>query len=383
MFGRSGSIKLARILGIRVGVDVSWFLVLFLMIFSLSGPFRQSLRSTDGVAYLTAVASALLFFSSLIVHELGHAVVARRSGIEVTGIDLWFLGGLAKLSRDADSPGEEFRIAAAGPLVTLLVIAACFGGGIAAAGWTRFEDALVLTTGTKVSPPLLLLAWLGSINVAVLVLNLIPAFPLDGGRIARALVWRVTGDRGRGTRAAARLGQVFGYGLIGVGIFAAVNGLVGVGLTSAILGWFIAQAARGAVLQSAFTERIDGVRVADIMDPQPVSMAAELPVARALEEYFLRYGWSWFPVVDEAGRFVGLLREESAREDRSAALPVRDVMETAEEWRIDEDQPLQALLSAEPVRRLGALLAVDHEGVLRGVVTMERVRRALAAAVSP
>src|SRR5256885_10510976 len=135
MFGRTGSIQLARVFGIRIGVDVSWFIVLFFFIFILSGSFRTTLDSSDSVAYATAVASALLFFVSLVLHELGHALVARRLGIDVLGIDLWFFGGIAKMSRDTESPGAEFKVAVAGPIVTLFVVALCVGIGSAGAGW--------------------------------------------------------------------------------------------------------------------------------------------------------------------------------------------------------------------------------------------------------
>lgn len=381
MTRRAGSFTLMRLFGIRIGVDASWFLVLFLMIFFLSDRFRESLDSSSMVAYTTAVISALLFFGSIVLHELGHALVARRQGIEVTGIDLWFLGGLAKLSRESDTPGEEFKVAAAGPLVTFAVIAACFGGGIAAVGWPRFHDAL-LFEGRSATPALLLVSWLGTINALLLVLNLFPAFPLDGGRIARALIWRLTGDRMRGTRISARLGQLAGYALIGLGIYLVVRSQLNGGLSCLLLGWFMAQASRGMLLQSAFTERIDGVCVSDIMDTAPVSMPAATTAAHALDDYFLRYGWSWFPVVDESGRFLGVLRDEAARQ-ATGEMPVGDLLDPAEDWRIEQNAPLGTLLASEPLRRLGALLAVDPDGVLRGVVTLEQARRAIAAAVDP
>jgi Zn-dependent protease/CBS domain-containing protein len=370
-----------RLFGIRIGVDASWFLVLFLMIFFLSDRFREALTSSSIVAYTTAVISALLFFASIVLHELGHALAARRQGIEVTGIDLWFLGGLAKLSRESDTPGEEFKVAAAGPLVTFAVIAACFGGGIAAVGWPHFHDAL-LFEGRSSTPLLLLVSWLGTINALLLVLNLFPAFPLDGGRIARALVWRLTGDRARGTRISARLGQFFGYALLGLGVLLVVRSDLSAGLSCLLLGWFIAQASRGMLLQSAFTERIDGVCVSDIMDTAPVSVTAGTTAARALDEYFLRYRWSWFPVVDASGRFAGVLREEAARA-AAAETPVETLLDPAEDWRIEQSAPLETLLASEPLRRLGALLAVDRDGVLRGVVTLGQARRAIAAAVDP
>src|SRR5207249_2951748 len=162
---------------------------------------RNTLDSSDTVAYLTAVASALLFFVSLVLHELGHAVVARRLGIEIAGIDLWFFGGIAKMTRDTQSPGDEFKVAAAGPLVTLGVVAACMAAGAAAAGsWHEFWQTARLSSNAHVTPATLLLSWLASINALLFVFNLVPAFPLDGGRIARAVAWKVTGDRLKATR---------------------------------------------------------------------------------------------------------------------------------------------------------------------------------------
>jgi Zn-dependent protease len=386
MFG-GGSIQLARVFGIRIGVDVSWFVVLFFFIFLLSGSFRATLDSSDTIAYLTAVASALLFFASLILHELGHALVARRLGIGIAGIDLWFFGGLAKMDRDADSPGTEFKIAVAGPLVTLGVVVACAAGGVALGGMEAFQSAAVLERAASVSPALLLTSWLATINTALFLFNLIPAFPLDGGRIARAIAWRVSGDRLRATRLAAGLGQGFSYLLMGLGLFWLIqgDGLSGVWLI--VLGWFLSQAARSAVVQTVFTQRLEGVTVADIMDREPVSIPSSLPVARALEEFFLRYRWPWFPVVDAAGRFVGLVREErlrGAEDGGDSARPVVDVLESgSSDWRVGQDASLESLLASEPLRSVGALMAVDTEGILRGVVTLEQVRRALQSAASP
>ena len=338
MFGGGGSIQLARVFGIRVGVTTSWFVVLFVFIFLLSGSFRDTLDSSDTTAYATAVASVLLFFVSLLAHELGHALVARRVGVEILGIDLWFFGGIAKMDRDPDTPGAEFKIAVAGPVVSLAVVALCAGLGTLLVGWNEFLDAALLRTGVDVTPGLLLLSWLASINAAVFVFNLLPAFPLDGGRIARAVVWQVTGDRLKATRAAATLGQGLAYILIGFGLYLALlSSAAFSGLWLAVLGWFLLQAARGAVAQTVFSERLEGVTVADIMDSEPVSIPASIPVTQALDEYFLRYRWPWFPVVDEAGRFVGIVHEErvqGAERLGDGAQAVRELMDADDgEWQ--------------------------------------------------
>jgi Zn-dependent protease len=386
MLRRPASIKLLGAFGIRIGVDASWFLILFLMIFWLSGPFRSTLHSSDGVAYATTVVTVLLLFFSIVVHELGHALAARRQGIEVKRIDLFLFGGLTQMSRDAASPGEEFKIAAAGPLATFLFMLVCLGVDLAIVGPHRLTHAARLDSGVRVTPVLLSLSLLLLMNIILLLFNLIPAFPLDGGRIARAIVWKLTGDKSRGTRAAARLGQGLAAVLAGLGIFLMLAYGAFDGLWLLAIAWLVRQAARGALVQSAVTERIEGVRVADIMDRQPVAIPAETAVSRALEDYFLRYGWSWFPTVDSEGRFLGVVRQERVQTAHDAGegwLTVGAVAESedAGSWRVDEDRPLSEVLGSESLGRLGALMAVDGEGVLRGVVTVDQVRRALQSAL--
>jgi Zn-dependent protease len=386
MMRRPGSVKLMEVFGIRIGVDGSWFLILFLMIFWLSPSFRDALHSSDGTAYLTTVATVLLFFGSLIIHELGHALVARRQGIEVRRIELFLFGGITQMSRDSSTPGEEFRISAAGPAATLGFVLLCLVVDLIIVGPHRLIHAASLDGTVQVTPVLLALSWLLLMNVLILAFNLVPAFPLDGGRIARAIIWRVTGDKRRATRVAAQLGQGFAVVLAGVGIWWVLgSGSLG-GLWLIALAFLLGQSARGALAQNAVTERIDGVRVADIMDRQPVAIPASTTVAQALDEYFLRYGWSWFPVIDGERRFMGI-----ARQDRLAAaadagegwVTIGSVLEAGEAgpWRVDEDRPLTDLLSSESLGRLGALMAVDGNGVLQGVVTIEQVRRALQSAL--
>jgi len=374
------------VFGIRIGVDAGWFLTLFLVILWLSPSFRNALGSSDGVAYLTTVISALLFFGSLIVHELGHAIAARRQGIEVKSIQLFLFGGLTQMSRDARSPGEEFKIAAAGPFATFLMVVVFLVIDLAIVGPSLLWNAVLLTPNVKLTPVLLSLSWLLLMNVVVLVFNLAPAFPLDGGRITRAIVWRLTGDKRRGTHFAAQLGQAFAVILAGVGIWLLISGGGFGGLWLILLAFLLGQSARGAVIQSTLTERIEGVRVADIMDRHPVAIPAATAVGEALDSYFLRYGWSWFPVVDDEGRFMGISRQERVQAAADAGegwLTVGAVVETedAGSWRVDEDRPITEVLSSESLGRLGALMAVDREGVLQGVVTVEQVRRALQSAL--
>jgi Zn-dependent protease len=372
------SIRLTTIFGIRVGVNVSWFVVLFLFIYWLEGVFDDTLEPT--VAFWTAVAAALGFFASILLHELGHALAARREGIQVSGIDLFFFGGVMKMSSDTRTPGQEFRVAVAGPLVTLLIVIA--GGLVAAAlfGWDAFVNLATLDASSGGSAFDQWLSFLVSMNVLLLGFNLIPAFPLDGGRIARAAVWKVTRDRNQATKISAYLGQGFAGLLILYGLFGLTQDNTYGGLWAIVLGYLLGSSARAAVAQSAFTERLQGVTVADIMDTEPVWIPAEMPASQAWDEFFLRYaGWPWFAVVEADGHYAGLAHRaavEHATLHEGGAMPVRDVSATSDD-RIGFDEPLEALLGSEPLRRLGALMAVDAEGRLRGVVTLEQVRRAL------
>jgi Zn-dependent protease len=382
MFRQQRSIKLMSIAGIRIGVDGTWFLMLFILIFLLSGSFRNELHSSDDVAYLTTVATVLLFFGSLIVHELGHAVAARREGVGVTRIELFLFGGMTHMSRESQTPGEEFRIAVAGPLGTLLVLMICVGIDMAIVGPDRLIHAIRLEDTVSITPVLLALSWLVPMNLLILIFNLVPAYPLDGGRIARAIVWRATGDRLRGTRAAAKIGEGFSLLLAAFGIFLTASGYGFSGLWLLFLAFMIWQSARAALGGSAAAQRVQGVRVADIMDHEPVVVPGTVSVQRALDEYFHRYNAHWLPVVDGDGYFIGIARRERAQDHADSGegwITVGAILEADAPalLQVQETQPLTELLTIEALGRLGAVVAVDPNGVLRGVVTADQVRRVL------
>jgi Zn-dependent protease len=384
-----GSFRLATIAGIRVGVSASWFLILFLYIFWFQDQFTQILGDST-LGFTTAVLTALGFFGSILLHELGHAFAARREGIGVPSIELFMFGGFTRMSRAADSPGQEFRIAGAGPLVTLLIAAAGFGVGVAVMGLDPFLDAALLRGN---APPHVFDLWVSflvSINVLLLGFNLVPAFPLDGGRIAQATAWKLTGDRNQAIRLAARLGLLFAAALIGLGAYQLTSSADTFGgLWYIVLGWLLGSSARAALAQSAFTQRLDGVTVADVMDPEPVTIPADLPAERAWEEYFLRYqGWPWFAVVEPDGRWAGIAHraavEQVAASPGAAGLPMRQVIAPPEaDGQIPSDAPLEALLGSEPLSRLGMLMATDADGRLRGIVTRDQAMRELQARLAP
>jgi Zn-dependent protease len=389
MFGGK-PITLFHVRGIRIAVDWSWFLVLFLVIFWLSQFYGNVLgeSSSSTTPFVLAILSAFGFFASIVLHELGHAFVALRNGIGISSIQLWIFGGMARMNRESDSPRTEFEVAVAGPLVTLAIVVVLTAIGIGAAGADGFRRAVLIESDSGVSGPLAMVGWLASINLLVLVFNLLPAFPMDGGRIVRAIAWWRSGDRTSATRFAANLGRVFAYIFIGGGLLLVFDGAVFAGVWLALIGFVVNGSARAATAQTAITGKISKLVVSDVMDREPVAIPDQLNVEQALDEYFLRYRWSWFPVVDAAQRFRGLVIRDSADEVPETSRTTSLVSELIERdsddgtFQVRDDAPLDTLLANRALRRFGAVMAVDADGRLSGVITAEQVGRALRDAAS-
>jgi Zn-dependent protease len=378
-----GSFTLFHVRGIRIAVDWSWFLVLFLVIFWLSNFYGNVLgeSSSGSEPFALAVLSAFGFFGSIVLHELGHAFVAMRNGIGITNIQLWIFGGMARMDREADGPATEFKVAAAGPLVTFAIVVVLTAVGLVAVGPGEFKQAVAIESNSGVSGAMAMIGWLASINLLVLLFNLLPAFPMDGGRIVRAIAWWRTGDRNSATRFAANLGRVFAYIFIGGGLFLIANGNAFGGIWLALIGIVINSSAKAAAMQTAITGKISELVVSDVMDREPVAIPDELSIEQALDEYFLRYRWPWFPVVDAAHRFLGLVVRDKADdvpETSRATSHVSDLLEHDDgTFQVRDDAPLDSLLANRALRRFGAVMAVDIEGRLSGVITAEQVGRAL------
>jgi Zn-dependent protease len=379
----TGGITLFRVRGIRISVDYSWFLVLFLIIYLLSGFYRDVLDADDDAVgpFALALLSAILFFASILLHELGHALVAIRNGIGIEGITLWMFGGVAVMERDSDTAATEFKVAIAGPIVTALIFVACLLAGMAIAGPDEFRNAALIESDTDTSGAIALISWLASVNLLVLLFNLLPAFPLDGGRIARAVIWWRTGDRAKATRVAATLGRGFAYLMMAFGGFLIFAGDVVSGVWLIFVGFILNGSARGAMAQSEVTGRIAGLSVSDVMDRQPVAIPERLTIEQALDEFFLRYGYPWFPVIDSSSRFIGVIDDATAH-----GVPPAEVQSTTVGEILARDEgsltiadsaPLETVLGNQALRRLGALIAVDGEGRMSGVVTVDQVGRAL------
>jgi Zn-dependent protease len=363
-----GSIRVGRLAGIPIGVQPLWIVVVGLITWSLGAAYYP--EAVDGIAPLAAyglgLASALLLFASILLHELGHAVVARRHGVEIEEIDLWLLGGVARMSGYPRTAKDELRFALAGPGVTLLIAAAF--GLVAVALPASAPEELRAIVDYQVY-----------VNAAILVFNLLPAFPLDGGRVARALIWGRNDDLTRATATAATIGRGFGYGMIGLGVFAIAAGAVG-GLWLGLIGVFVIVAAKaeegGLRVRTAFSGREAG----RLMSYPAVAVPAAISVEDAIPEFFVRYRYTAFPVM-EAERPVGLVDVaaiERVPVARRAATAVRDVAHLDPDLIVDEHEDVAGLLERPAFRRVGrAVVRTERGGV--GILSITDVNRVLRA----
>jgi Zn-dependent protease/CBS domain-containing protein len=292
MLGRTW--RIGRIAGVEIRIDSSWVLIALLITYSLYVRFTEAFPDLEvalGVAL--GVGFGLLFFASVLAHEMAHAVVARARRIPVRGITLFMFGGATHAKVESRGPWDEFLISVVGPVSSVVLGGAFFLFGTLGRG----------LLGPPVSGGFRYMAF---VNVALAVFNLLPGFPLDGGRVLRSLLWRIFGSLPRATRVAGAVGQAVGYLMIGAGIFSVITvGLVS-GIWLAFIGWFVAQAARASVRQLEVQQLLRTVEVRDVMDPDLVPVPPWLTVRQAVEGYFTRSVRSVFPV-QEDGETRGLL----------------------------------------------------------------------------
>lgn len=363
------SVRLGRIAGVQVGVHWSVLAILALVVFGLAAgwlPFTAPDRS-QGAYLVAALVAGLLFLASLLAHELSHAVLARRNGLPAERIVLWLFGGVALLRGDPATPGADLRIAGVGPLVSAVLGAVFFGlGGLAAA-----VGAGALVVGT--------LNWLALINVVLAVFNLVPAAPLDGGRILRAAVWRWTGDRQRAAILAARAGRLFGVALIGLGLaqLLLVRGFGGLWL--ALIGWFLIAAARAEETYATTRHTLAGVRVSEAMTPDPVTAPAQLTVGEFIDRLLFNQRFSGFPLIDSQRRLAGLVTLNRIREVPPESRPTTTLRQVA----CPADQVPQARPEEDLLRLLprmsecsdGRAVVVDEAGRVVGIVSPSDIAR--------
>jgi len=364
------SFRIGRIAGIPVGVSPLWLVIVALITWSLgAGYFPEAVHgiSTPG-AYALGLASALLLFASILAHEFGHALVARRRGIEVEEIDLWLLGGVSRLRGEAHAPGDELRFALAGPAVSA-VLGACFG------------LATILLPASTPAALSALIEYQALVNGLIFAFNLMPAFPLDGGRVLRALLWRRSGDLRRATETAAGVGRGFGFLLIFLGGLELLGGAPE-GLWLVVIGFFIVTAAGAQAMSAQVQAALSGVLVRELMSSPVISIPAEMSVEQAGRDFFLAHRYSSFPVIDQRGRALGLLTlgqiEALSREQRLRRR-VGEIAERDASLMVGEEEDVVSLLERAAFVRVGRAVVVDGLGRPVGLLSITDVQRTLRA----
>ena len=360
------SFTIARIAGIRIGINWSWLIVFALIVWTLeSTVFPDTNPGLSTAAYLAmAIAAAVLFFASLLLHELGHALRAQREGLEIEGVTLWLFGGVARFKGQFPSAGAELRIAIAGPLVSLAL------GGL-------FVTLAVLVPSSAAGG---VAAWLGYINLILLVFNLLPALPLDGGRVFRSLLWLRSGDFSRATRTAADVGRGFGYVLIGLGVLLFVVQGAWSGAWLAFLGWFLLQAAAAEGRYGLLRDALGDLRVADLMIRQPETVPMGATLAEFMDSVAHVHHFTTYPVVDD-GRVLGLLPFAAVARvprPRWETTAVGDCMiPFADAPTVRADAPLLDAVNDMATGPLDRALVVEDDHVV-GLLSISDVGRLLA-----
>jgi len=351
-------INLGSVFGIKIGLHYSWFIIAFLIVFSLSAQFHASNPEWgDGLILTLAVLTAILFFISLLLHELAHSVVAKSRGLPVREITLFALGGVSQIEKEPTTAKMEFWMAFVGPLTSAVIGLVCL--------------ALSRLAGEASSPAKAMVTWLGYINLALAGFNLIPGYPLDGGRILRALIWWKTGDVERSTRMASRAGQAVGLIFIAFGILQFFGGAGIGGLWIAFIGWFLLQAAGESYLQMSLKRAIEGVTVGNVMTLDCPTVDGNLNLQHFVEEQLLPTGRRCF-VVLENGAVAGLVTLHEVKHVPRARWPfttLHDIMLPREQMHtVTPETPLLNALEVMSRHDLNQLPVVS-EGHLAGVLS--------------
>ncbi|HHP7244491.1 MAG TPA: site-2 protease family protein [Elainellaceae cyanobacterium] len=353
--------KLGSILGFEIRIDLSWLLIFFLILWTLTANlFPANYPGLSESTYIImGVTGTILFFVSLVFHELSHSVVARAKGIPVEGITLFAFGGVSRTRMDAESPGDEFQIAGIGPLTSLIL------AGVSALVWYLGRN-----TGLGVAV-LGVAAYLAWINTLLAVFNLLPGFPLDGGRLFRSIVWRFTNNLKAATRVASIGGRVLGYGLIFFGfwqLFSPGPNLIG-GLWLVLIGWFLNNAAEASYQDLVVRMTLEGLRVRDVMTLEPETIPSSLNLQELVDQYFFNRNYQSFPVIEDENPIgmVTLKQIKQVPRDQWSQRTVKDIMIPAEHITVRPEQDMEAVMEKmqdSQSRRMLVLKDGNLEGIL-------------------
>src|SRR5712691_6066709 len=362
-----GSFRIGKIAGIDIDINVSWIIILVLLTVSLAtGWFPQLYPGWSTATYwVVGLISSLLLFVSVLLHELAHSLVARRRGLPVKNITLFIFGGVSNIEQEPKSPGVEFQMAVVGPLTSLLIGAVCY-------------LLLLPLRGTR-SPLEGILFYLAVTNVLLGIFNLIPGFPLDGGRVLRSIAWKITGSLAKATRVASLSGQVIAYLFIFWGIWQLFGGDVLDGIWIGFIGWFLLSAARSANTQVMLQSALRGVTVGEVMNPTPPTVPANISLQKLIDEYFLLHGLR-FALVTQGDQLAGLITLSDIRHvprEQWGYVPVGQAMIPLERLHVvSPQQSLNEVLPLMAGRDVNQLPVVQN-GVLVGVLSRDAIVRFL------
>jgi len=360
-------IKLGRILGIQIGLHYSWLIIAVLISLSLSGYFTQAHPDwSRGVIWAMAIATAILFFVAILLHELSHATVAKMRGLPVSSITLFALGGVAQLDKEPDDAKTEFWMAIAGPIASAVIGFICLGLAWTL-GWSPPSE--------PVTPLMAILVWLGYINIILAIFNLIPGFPMDGGRVLRAVIWWFTGNANRATRAASVTGQIMAFGFIFFGLWQFFGGAGFGGLWMAFIGWFLLSAAKASYTQVELKEKLHGVSVGDLMSRDCPVVDRNENLQTFVDDYLLKTGQRCF-MVTQNGEPVGLITPNEIKtvERRLWAFKTASDAMRPIESLFTVTPEISAIEALETIGREGVnQLPVVENGILKGTVSREQI----------
>jgi len=355
-------IRVAHVFGFDVHLDLSWFVIFLLVLWTFTQwvfPARHP-GLGDGVYIAMAIAGTLMFFGSVLLHELAHAAMARARGISVEGITLFIFGGMARIRSDAESPKDEFLITIVGPLSSGLI------------GLILLAFA---SLGAKIGLPVPVTgvaAYLALLNFLLAAFNLIPAFPLDGGRVFRSAVWHVTKDIRKATRWASYSGRIFGLLLVGWGVIWLFRGNLVGGMWLIFIGWFLSQAAETSYRQLLLRRILEGVQAWEAMTRTPETVSPDTPLRDLVDDYFLKRRYNAFPVEDGEGRLLGLITLAQVKEIDRDLWPTTTVesvmMQLCDAVTVRSRDTLADVLTKLQKAKVGRALVVDN-GRLEGVIS--------------
>lgn len=360
--------SIGRLFGISIEINFTWIIIFGLILWTVSADILPGAAPDASRAelWMIGLITTLLFFASLVMHELSHSLMAKRLGTEVSRITLFVFGGVAQMKNEPNTPSAEFKIAIVGPLMSL------FLGGLFI-GFFFFLRAVEIPRIWWSA-----MLWVGQINIALAVFNMLPGFPLDGGRVLRSILWRAWDSLERATRIASNIGQFFGYAMIGVGFLAMLAGALG-GLWFVALGWLLSSAAAGSYQQMQIRRTLGDVYVHDLMSSPVQTIPAGATLQEAAEEYFMQVRFNAFGV-ERDDEIVGMIRLEDLQNvsrDRWPSVSTAEAMQSLdpEKMTINSDEEAVEAMMQMAQNDLGRLLVTDQSGSIIGILSHSDLQR--------